>query len=172
MILASTRRFSLVGDSPGPAVGDVAGLVDGAEVQPGGHVAVLQRELHAQGAEHAAADLVDQRVVAEQAQVPRPAAGRDAGGHRARAGRRRAAAGQGVEVGLLGLLQGGALAGVVAVAQAVHHQQDDPLVVLDRQRTDQVAVCVFHFRIPYIVPYSWTASKKAAASTQRYGGTE
>jgi hypothetical protein len=60
------------------AVGDEALRVDGAEVTPRGDIARAQVELDAEGLEHAAADLVLERVVAEEAEVPRPAARGDA----------------------------------------------------------------------------------------------
>ena len=48
--------------------------VERAEVAADGHVVRLQLEADARRLEHAAADQVLERIVAEQAQVPRPAA--------------------------------------------------------------------------------------------------
>ena len=72
--LAGFRR-----DAAGAAVGDNALFVERAEIGARGHVAVLQFQAQAQRFNHAAAHLKFQRVVAEQPEMPRPAAGRDAG---------------------------------------------------------------------------------------------
>ena len=71
----------LGGGAAGAAVRDEA-LVERGEVRPGGHVARGHRKAHAERLEHAAADFVLQRVVAEQRQVRRPAARRDAAADR------------------------------------------------------------------------------------------
>ena len=67
------------GDAAGAAVADVARGVERAEVAADGDVAFLQLEADAGGLERTAADQVLDRVVAEEAQVARSAAGRDAG---------------------------------------------------------------------------------------------
>ena len=73
------RRLGL--DAPRAPVGDEAGAVHGAEVPACGHVPRAQIKLDAEGFEDSAADLVGQRVVAEQPEVPRPAPRRDARCH-------------------------------------------------------------------------------------------
>ena len=52
--------------------------VERAEVAAGRHVVSAQLEADARRLERAAADAILERIVAEQPQVPRPAAGRDA----------------------------------------------------------------------------------------------
>ena len=121
-------------DAPGPAVGHVAGGVERAEVQPGRHVAVTEIEPHADGLQGAAANLVLERIVAEQAQVPRPAAGRHAGVDGLE---QAAAAGRDEAVGVRGA--GGlefrhvVRAGLDA-AQAVPDKEDDLAAGLDEVR--------------------------------------
>ena len=66
-------------DPAGAPVADVAGRVERAEIAADGDVAVLQFEPDAGGLQRPAADHVFQRIVAEQAQMARPAARRDAG---------------------------------------------------------------------------------------------
>ena len=80
--LDGQRAAFLAGDAAGAAVGDVAGGVEGAEIAADGHVLRPQLEAHAGGLQRPAADQVLDRIVAEQAQVSRPAAGRNARGDR------------------------------------------------------------------------------------------
>src|SRR5262249_21363171 len=95
---------ALGGRPSGPAVGDQAGLVQGAEVAANRHVAGADGKVDSQRFEDAAADAVLQRVVAEQPQVPRAAAGGDAGQDR-NAQPAHPLADQQVEVGGPGRLQ-------------------------------------------------------------------
>ena len=60
-----------VGDAPGPAVGDDALLVDGGQVAAGGDVARVQVDVEAGGRQRPPAQVVVERVVAEQRQVGR-----------------------------------------------------------------------------------------------------
>ena len=123
----------LAGDPSGAAVGDVACGVERAEVAADGHVVGPELEADAGGLQRPAADQVLHRIVAEQAQVSRSAAGGDAGGDRDHAAQD-AAAGQGVEVRRLGGFQLGLAARLDRqAAQAVGHQHDDFRVVLDHQ---------------------------------------
>ena len=71
-------------DPAGAPVGDRAVRPERAEVAADRDVVRAQIEVDPERLEHAAADAVPQRIVAEQAEVPRPAAGRDAGHHRDR----------------------------------------------------------------------------------------
>ncbi len=83
--------------------------------------------------QRAAADQVLQRVVAEQAEVARAAAGADAGAHR-NAAAQDAGLGQRVEVGRVGRFQLGPTARLLRqAAQAVGHVHDDLGVVFDVQ---------------------------------------
>jgi len=120
----------LGGRAAGAAVGDDVAL-DGAEVGPCGHVAGPQVHAHADDLHDAAADLDHARVIAEQPQVRRPAAGRDAvvDGDRATQG---ALGCQRVQVRGLGLFQWRAVSilGGPDVAQAVQHQQHELLAAL------------------------------------------
>ena len=67
------------GDASGAAIRDQALGVDSAEVAPRRHVARAELELDSQRFEHAAPDLILQRVVAKQTQVAGSTARRDAG---------------------------------------------------------------------------------------------
>src|SRR5690606_9959584 len=76
-------RAALFGADPsGAAIDDVAIGAEGAEITANRHVAGLQRKPDAGGFERPAADLVLQRVVTKQAEVPRAAARSDAGFYR------------------------------------------------------------------------------------------
>ncbi len=117
--LARLRR-----DAAGAAVGDNALGVERAEVGARGHVAGLQFQAQPQRLDDAAAHLEFQRVVAEQAEMPRPAAGRDAGrggNHAALRGvfaqRVEVRRGRGFQRRQVKLLRGG------DVAEAVEHDQ-------------------------------------------------
>jgi hypothetical protein len=119
----------LLGGQPaGPAVGDGPVGGQGAEVDPGGHVAGLELEADAGRRQGAAADLVFQGVVAEQAEVAGPRAGGDAPGDRV-VEPQRALAGQPVEVGGVGLGELRAPLGGPVAAEAVHHQQEGLLAL-------------------------------------------
>src|SRR5215217_7254298 len=118
----------LGGQAAGPAVGDDAVVVEGAEVDPGGDVAGLELEADAGRGQGAAADLVGERVVAEQAEVAGARAGGDAPGDRV-VQAQRALAGQPVEVGGVGLGELGAALGGAVAAEAVHHQQEGLLAL-------------------------------------------
>ncbi len=66
-------------DAAGAAVGDNAFGVERGEIRAGADVAGLQFHAEAERLDDAATDLKFQRVVAEQAEMAGPAAGRDAG---------------------------------------------------------------------------------------------
>ena len=67
------------GDAPGTAVGDVARCVERAEVAADGDIAFLKFETDAGRLQRPATDQILERIVAEQPQVPGPAARADAG---------------------------------------------------------------------------------------------
>ena len=116
---------ALGGRPAGAAVGDLAVVVDGAEVAADGHVARADLEVDAERFEDAAADAVFERIVAEQAEVAGAAAGRDAGQHRD-AQAADAFAGQASRFGVRADLQLGLAARLQGqAAQAVRDQQDD-----------------------------------------------
>ena len=119
------RGAPLRGDPAGPPVGDPAGRVEGAEVPARRDVARPEVEVDAQGLQDAAPDRVAERLVAEQAEVPRAAPRGDAGADVAEQ-----AAGapprQRVQVGHPGRLQLGPPGGRVRKAtQAVCREEDD-----------------------------------------------
>jgi hypothetical protein len=119
--LADAGRL-LGGEPAGAAVDDPAIAGEGGEVDARGHVAGLQLEADPGGRQSAAADLVGERVVAEQSQVPGAGPGRDPAGDGV-VQAQGALAGEPVEVGRSRLGQLGApLDGPVA-AEAVHDQQ-------------------------------------------------
>jgi hypothetical protein len=120
--LADAGRL-LGGQPPGPAVGDVPVGSKGAEVHPGGDVAWLQLEADPGRREGAAADLVGQRVVAEQAEVAGARPGGDAAGDGV-VQAKGALAGHPVEVGGVGLGELGAAFDGPVAAEPVHHQQE------------------------------------------------
>ncbi len=66
-------------NAAGPAVGDDAFGVKRAEVGAGGHVARAEVQAQPERLDDATAYLELERIIAEQGQVARPAAGRDAG---------------------------------------------------------------------------------------------
>ena len=68
----------------GAAIGDEPLVVDGAEVASDGDIARADLEVDAERFQDAAADLVFERVIAEQAEMARAAAGGDAGEDRDR----------------------------------------------------------------------------------------
>src|SRR5207244_3778216 len=63
----------------GAAVGDQAGLVEGAKVAAHGHVFRPNRKMDAKGFQHAAANAMVKRIVTEQSQMAGAAAGSYAG---------------------------------------------------------------------------------------------
>ena len=127
------RRAFFGRDAAGAAVGDVALGVDRAEVGADGDVAVFELEADAGRFERAAADHVLQRVVAEQAEVARAAAGADAGQHRDAAAED-AGFGERVEVRRFGRFQFGQAARLLRqAAEAVGDVHDDLGVVFDVQ---------------------------------------
>ena len=74
------KLFASLGrDAAGAAVGDDAFGVERGEIGAGANVAGLQFHAEAERLDDAASDLKFQRIVAEQAEMSRPAAGRDAG---------------------------------------------------------------------------------------------
>ena len=121
----------------GPAILDDA-VLQGAEVAADGDVLSPDLKVDAERLQDAAADAVFERVVAEQAQVPGPAARRDARQDR-QAQPADALAGTGVQVGGAGRFQLGLAAGLQRQpAQAVGDQQDDLGVVGLAEFGDQV----------------------------------
>ena len=127
------RRAFFGGDAAGAAVGDVAGGVERAEVGADGDVAFLEREADAGGFERTAADEVLDRVVAEQAEMARAAAGADAGQH-GNAAAADADFGERIEVRRVGRFELGEPARLLRqAAEAVGHVHDDLGVVFDVQ---------------------------------------
>jgi hypothetical protein len=133
----------LGGDAAGPAVGDLALLVLGGEVNAGGEVVLAEVEADAQSAEHAAADLEAQRVVAEEGKVAWPAAGAHPCGDGAREAEVRAR-GEGVQVRGVGGLKLRLVLAARGVhrqtAQTVNDEQHDLRVRLDRQLAHEVEI--------------------------------
>src|SRR5581483_9473557 len=112
---------------------------DGAEVAARGDVRRLEVEVDAQRLEHAAPDGVAHRVVAEERQVPGPAARRHAGGD----GHRHAADAllrQPVQARDVRLLQLRAPALVRQTSQAVDDEEQDLRVAGEAQLAEQVEV--------------------------------
>ena len=114
----------VVGQAPGPAVGDAALGVEGGQVAAGGHVARTHLDLEAGGRERAPTELVLDGVVAEERHVGGTRTGGDAGAHRV-VQTDAAGGGQGVEVGGVGLLQLGPPVGTGEAGEAVEHHQHD-----------------------------------------------
>ena len=133
------QRCTLFGrDAAGAAVGDVAGRVERAEVGADRDVAFLQVEADAGRLECPAADQVLERIVAEQAQVPRAAAGADARQHR-NAAAADADLRQRIEIRRVGRFELGLAARLLRQpAQAVADVHDDLGVVLDVQFAGQI----------------------------------
>ncbi len=69
------RGCFFVRDAPGAPVGDVAFGVEAAQVAAGGDITGVDIHADSRGRERPAADIVDQRVIAEQGQVGRAGAG-------------------------------------------------------------------------------------------------
>ncbi len=114
-----------VGGSPGPSVRHRPVLGEGGEVEPGRDITRRQLEADAQRAQHAAADQLLDRVVAEEGEVCRPAAGRDPLPDRAEKPDR-ALRGQSVQVGRPRRLQLGAPGvGVRQPTESVQNHEDD-----------------------------------------------
>ena len=128
------RHALLRRDATRAPVDDHAVPIDGAEVAPRRHLAGRDGDADAQRLQHAPADEVLHRVVAEEAEVARPAARRDARQHRRRQPAR-AHPREPVQVGRRGRLKLG-LAGVRVrqPAETVGHQHDD----LGRRLADDV----------------------------------
>ena len=142
------RGALLAGNAAGAAVGDVAGRIERDKIATHGNVLGPQLEAHAGRLQGPAADRILQRIVAEQAQVSRAAAGGNAGQNGNRTAQR-ADLRQGVQVGRLGGLQLGRSARLQRQsAQAVGHQEHDLGVVLDLQFANQLLD--FH-EVPRIV---------------------
>ena len=119
------RHALLRCDAPRAAVDDHAIPIDGAEIAARRNLAGRDGDADAQRLQHATADEVLHRVVAEEPQVARTASRRYARQHRRRQPAR-AHARQPVEVGRRGRFQLG-LAGfrVRQPAEAVGHKHDD-----------------------------------------------
>src|SRR2546422_8967334 len=123
---------------PRAPVGDATGGVNGAEVAARGHIARAEVELDPEGLEDAAPDLVAERVVAEEPEVPWPAAGRDPRRHVADETARRLG-GERREVRQVPRLElGAARLGARQAPQAVEREHDDLRGVLDDERRDQL----------------------------------
>ena len=125
-------------DAARAPVGDAALRVDGAEVAARGDVARPQVELNAERLQHAAADLEANRIVAEEAEVPRPAARRDAGRDVAEqaTGRLRGESGQ---VGHAGRLELRAPRfGAREAAEPVEREKDDLRGVRHHERANEI----------------------------------
>ena len=128
----------VAGDAAGAAVGDVAGGVDRAEVAADGDVVGAELEIDAEGFQDAAADDEFQRIVTEQAEMPRPAAGGDAGQHRD-AQPQRSALGQRVQIRRVGGFEFGFAAGFQRQpAESVADEQHDFGAVLAAELADEV----------------------------------
>ena len=131
----------LGGDAAGAAVGDQTLLVHGAEVAPRRQIVGPQVEADAQGLQDTAADVVDERVVAEEGQVRRAAAG----GYAASDGQAEAAralGGQPVQVWGMGGFQFRRAARLDGQsAQAIHDQEHDLARPRLRQPAHQVEIC-------------------------------
>ena len=143
--LAGLRR-----NAAGPAVRDDPLRVERAEVRPDGDVAALQMEPQTQGFDHPAADLELQRVVAEQGEVARTAARRNARRDRNHPALRDPAGDEGVEVGRPGGFQGREFALFLRgdVAQTVEHEQDEFRSGLDGEFRVQVVQFHGSFQCP------------------------
>jgi hypothetical protein len=130
---------ALIGADPTRApVGDLAVCADRAKVAPRGDVVGRQIEVDAERLEHAAADAVAERIVAEEPEMTRPAAGRDPRRHGDRqpahvAGHQR------VQIGRRGSLEPGRPARRHGqAAQAVGNEQHDLRLVRLREVSDQI----------------------------------
>ena len=129
------RTFSSVGMRPARRSADEP-VLDRGEVAPGHEVVPADLDPGAQGLEDAPAELVLERIVAEEGQVGRPAAGCDA--HHDRIGE--AADGalrQRVEVRLAGRFELALAVGGQA-ADPVHDQENDLRIGLLAQFSGQV----------------------------------
>jgi hypothetical protein len=115
----------VVGDAARPAVDDVAGVVQGGEVAARSDVARLQLDVEAGRRQGPPAQLVLQGVVAEQPEMPRPRARRDAGPDGLDESYRPLGR-QLVEVRRRRLFELAASGGVGVPAEAVHHHEHDP----------------------------------------------
>ena len=118
--------------APRAPVGDVAVGVDGAEIAACGEVVRAEREIDAGGLQHPAADLDLKWIVAEEAEVARPRAGRDAVPHGYRLPDH-AVHGQAVEVEAVSRLKLGAAARTWQPAEAIEDAQHDLAVGRDRE---------------------------------------
>ncbi len=123
--LAAHGDTALGRRSAGAAVGDPALAIDGAEVAPHRHVAPAHGEVDAECFQDAPSDAILKGIVAEQAEVPRSAAGGDARQNRY-AQAANAVPRTGVQVGRPCRLQFGLSAGFHGQsAQAIGDEQDD-----------------------------------------------
>ena len=122
-----------VGDAARAPVGDDATGSEGGEIAAGGHIARLELEVEARRRERAAAELELLRVVAEEAEVARSRARRDAGADRL-AEARDPLGREPVEVRRDGLLELGAVFGIGVATETVHHDEQD----LGVGRLDQI----------------------------------
>jgi hypothetical protein len=157
-------RAPLGRDPPGPPVGDAAGGVHRAEVPPRRDVARPEVEVDSQGFENTAADRVPERLVAEEPEVSRPAAGRDAGRDVAKQ-----AAGapprKGVEMGNAGRLHLGQPGPRIReAAQPVRREEDDLGGAGDGQAPSQVQI---HRDGPPAAAESSTAARRAEQDDSR-----
>ncbi len=127
---AHRRSFSAGRDAAGPAVRDQSRLERG-EIAAGDDVVPSDLDPGSEGLQDAAPELVSQRVVAEQPEVGRPGAGRDAHEHRVghAAG---AEAGDLVQVGFLRRFELGPAVDRQA-AEPVADEEDDLGIRRERQ---------------------------------------
>ncbi len=95
-LLAELRRPARR-DAAGPTVGNGAGLIDGGEVSPDAYVIGLHGKVNPSARKRPPVDEIAERVVAEDAQVPRAASGSDAGSNGVQEAHARAVC-KGVEV--------------------------------------------------------------------------
>ena len=100
--LDDARRL-VGGDAARTPVTDVAGRIERAEVAAGRDIVWTEGEVDADGLKYPAADIESVRVVAEEGEVPRSAAGGDAGSDRYRESHLRPD-GKAIQVGRAGVL--------------------------------------------------------------------
>ena len=145
-------------DPARPPVHDDA-VPDCGEVASRRYVPRPEVHVEPQHFEYAPAYLELQGVVSEEAQVARPAAGRDADAHGDRAAEASPLHGQAVHIRLLRRLQGrhGGAVRVGDVAEAVEHEEDDLVVVREDDRPS-CRLPVLFVEVPSGSPASFSKS--------------
>jgi len=148
------------GNTAGTAIGQIAIAVERGEIAARHQVSLADLQTEPEGFQDTAADVGvrTRRVVAEERQMTRAAAGCDSRGHRDGSPESGAPC-EGIHVGQFGPVEGGhGLIRGANVANAIQNQQNDSMVVFDRQTGQKIDVIHGRLRVVFSVGVAFEIS--------------